>query len=291
MRGSYLLVAISAAYFLFSLMAGAETSLDERFFTSDDQTFKEAILKNSMALEDWVASINSEADQLLCLGETHRDAFREFVGEKLLPHLNVERLFLEVTQEQVGGFEKQFLAGETEITMLGASVFPVLQSAWKRERPVQVFGIEETKEQGKASRLANSELGREFYSRDGFIAQNVLAHLKPKGLQVALYGALHCTKFDLGLGGKLPFMNQLAPELKKMNLPGKNVLLLRHDDGGMLDLYLQMMGLGGKTFVIADTSKIKPSDYNKKWQLYETFSNYDTVIYFGEEKSSSSSRR
>ncbi|MFC1679608.1 hypothetical protein ACFL2T_05305, partial [Elusimicrobiota bacterium] len=255
-------------------VAGAPVSepTDGRFLNSGDAGFKRAILDNRVPVDAWVDSLNESGPELLCLGETHDEAFRHDLAVNIFSKLEMDTLFLEAVPEEVTRFQSELAAGAETVTMLGADIAELLRTAQGTNPGLRIVGIEETDGQQR-SRRDDPRI-----QRDSVIAWNLLQSFQPGKKHVALYGSLHCAKNDLGLGGSSPFYRHLIGDMGPERV--RSAIVSRGAGGGdIFAVFLQLFGLSDESFVIPDTSLIPPSAYDYNWNLRKHFDNYRAIVY------------
>lgn len=251
------------------------------FAISNDETLKNAILRNRMSLIEWIQDVDDQHIDFLCFGEVHSESYRFFLAAKVFPFLSFHTLFLEAESATVGEMVQEAQNGSQHVEMHLVDITSVLQIALSKSPPVKIVGVDQTEEQIQKMQLAHAKAGWEFISRDGDIALNILDNYTRGKRHVALYGANHCAHYNIGLGDSVPFYHHLSQVFREKHITSRNILLVQNHSGEFLDAYFQRLGFQGETFVIPDTSKIDAADYNFHWTLKEIFDNYETIIYFG----------
>lgn len=250
------------------------------FAISDDEILKNAILKNRMSLSKWLRNVDDQHIDFFCFGEVHSESYRFFLAEEVFPFLSFHTLFLEAEPAKVGKMVQEAQNGSQHVEMHLVDITSVIQIALSKNPPVKIVGVDQTEEQIRKMQVVHAKVGREFISRDGDIALNILDNYTTGKRHVALYGANHCAHYNIGLGDSVPFYHHLSKVFREENITSRNILLVQNNSGEFLDAYFQRLGFKGETFVIPDTSKIDSADYNFQWTLKEIFNNYETIIYF-----------
>jgi len=254
-------------------------ALREDFFVSDDKDFKEALIANSLTIEEWVESINIKKEGFYCLGETHRIAYRNFLSTMIFPNLKMDTMFFEADTKELSEILDAHNSSKNA-TLVGIDISSVLSAVFEVNPSVKVFGVENTNEQQNEQNRRNNISKREFLSGDGFAAQNAEEIIEKGKMHFSLYGSNHCSKNALALGGLITFYRHL---LNNKVLPSENmksILMLEEGRGDFLADFFWRLGLNKKTFVIPDTSKIDEKIYNYNWKIKTYFDNYDTIIFF-----------
>jgi hypothetical protein len=282
-------LAVFISIIVFSVSAFAE--LDKRFYAQDDESFKQQIIANKVSVSKWIDDLNSNSVDFLCLGESHTDEYRKLYSEKIFSSLILDQLYLETDVHEGNDILSKIAAGQERVEMLCHSdIAGLLRASQKVNPEIEIFGVDETDEQKSFGTRINYQSGRDFITRDGFISQNIMSHIKKGQRHLALYGSTHCARNDIGLG-RASFFRILEPVFAEADMKAKSVIVIMGDSGGHFDLMMQILGLSGESFVIPDTAAIDPASFNYKWELRRIFDNYDSVIYFAPEKKKNSGRR
>jgi len=157
------------------------------FSPTEQKVMREAIGAVIQPLDTWIAEIDRQEFDFLCLGENHDDYIRRFAAEHVFNVLRYDILFLESTQEEADDLIDQVNDGEERVELLGADIGPVIRAILDRNPDVEIFGIEETVEQREA-RQETLEGGRETT-----IEKNFRGLYQPGKKHLMLYGAFHCS--------------------------------------------------------------------------------------------------
>jgi hypothetical protein len=254
-------------------------NLDREFWLADGQALHTALTDNQVSVERWLQDLNQSALEFLCLGETHNPAFRQFLAQAIFPQLDVDVLMLEADAPQAEELVSQVKEGRSPVTLLGVDIAAVLQAAQRRNPDVQIVGVDETDQQTAWKNLEQANSDRRYLSRDGFIAQNIRDAFQAEQQHVALYGANHCARHDLGLGNVVPMFRQVAGKVSEADR-SQTVLILSSGQSNPLTIAFQRANLSDRAFVIPDTQAIDPAVYNYRWDLKSFFDNYDAIVYF-----------
>lgn len=256
------------------------------FQISTKHAMKLALEEKMMPLEEWILTLNTEGYDLLCLGETHNDYFRELYANNILPILEADVLATETNQEKASLLMEEYLSSDDiELKVTGAPYKLILDSFFNANPEGEVIGVEPSHQQTNEATFAQIQgfekatLTRP--SRDSFIATNISSSLQTPGQRtIALYGSNHCTYFENGLGFDIPFMRFLLDEYgdqKKL----LSLYVLKPEEEHLLKIYLKGFGLlkDGTDQVLVDTRSIEPAIYNYRFDLFKILQSYD-VIYF-----------
>lgn len=253
--------------------------LDPRFYIGNDTTFKKAIEKNKITVDQWLGNIQRDGVDFLCLGESHKDNYRTYIAEQIIAKLKIDKLFLEADDNIAIEFLKKIDAGEERVEHLcAADMAKIVRSSRLNNSEIKIYGVDENDSQETETRNINTRLGENVASRDGFIAQNIYQKLDENELSIALYGSSHCAQNDIGLG-RTTFWYLLGPVFKEKNMNAKSVRFIPSGDYSQFDLHMLLLGQKAP-FVIPDTSKVDPKVFGHRWDLMENFSNYDVIVYF-----------
>ncbi len=208
----------------------------------------------------WAIDLSRERPQFVCLGEDHTNETRRFLAEELFPVLQPDLLMLEATEPELARMRDD---SRTHVPLLGADISKVLAAL---SPATQVIGIEQSATQ-------------QGQPREASIAENLLNSVAADGLNVALYGALHCADKDGWLYGRIRKSMDAA-------LPAQRVtvrVLGEHQDGSMeaFVYFLDEIGLSRKHFVIMPTDDLDPWVMQAFPVLYDqTLRYFDAVAVF-----------
>ena len=271
-------------FVLITLFLSREAKAD--FEMSTKHAMEQAFTERVMPLGTWISQLNSQGYDLLCLGETHNDYYRELYSTKVFSTLEADVLAVESNQVNATLMMEEYYANSTsELKVTGAPYRIVLDSFLKTNTEGEVIGVEPSDQQTNDATLAQMQGFEEAAftrpSRDSFIATNIAPNLETSNLRtVALYGSSHCTYFENGLGFDTPFMRFLMNEYGDQ----KRILslhILEPEEEHLLKIYLKGFGLleDGTDQVLINTRSIDPAVYNYRVELYVILQSYD-VIYF-----------
>jgi hypothetical protein len=260
-------------------IAIATAQIDTDFVKKDTSDIHATLVAASLPVADWIQSLNQKPYDLLCLGESHEDFFREFYGA-VLKDLEFPVLAIETTQEELVKIQDTWKATK-QAKLLNANYAPILQSLEGKTPTVRIAPVEATKLQDQMETKYTIETGKSHLSRDGFIAQNILkqtAEGNNGGTKiVALYGRNHCSKNNTGLGS-VSFANFLGRSKKVLS-----VMLLKRQSKEKINplvAYLDAGVEGSKPVLVLDSSKIKDEDHNFNWEMKSILDNFDYVIVY-----------
>ncbi len=274
--------------FAFTIMVASLISHEAKanFEMATKHAMEQAFTERVMPLETWVSQLNSQGYELLCLGETHNDYYRELYSTKVFSLLQADVLAVESNQEKASLMMDKYHSDSTsELKVTGAPYRIVLNSFLSTNPEGEVMGVEPSDQQTSEATLAQMQGVEEAAftrpSRDSFIATNIAPNLEISDLRtVALYGSSHCTYFENGLGFDTPFMRFLMTEYGDQNRI-LNLHILEPEEEHLLKIYLKGFGLleDGTDQVLVNTRSIDPAVYNYRIELYVILQSYD-VIYF-----------
>ena len=254
-------------------------SLDKQFWIHNDEDFRSVLLQNKISLDTWINDLNKSRTELIFLGEAHTDAYRNFLAEKVFPYLYTDVIFLECNQEEISKVLAKIEKGQ-EATLLSADISSLIKSARKANSAVKIIGIAPTEKQKREVNLCQWQ-GKCRLSWEGFVAQNLLNNFRKGKKHIVLYGANHGFLDSIDMGGQVGFFRILKNTYGK-TISMTNVLFRQKGRWNMdvLEAYLKLLKITDKTFVIPDTSRIKPSIYNYDWEIKKYLENYKTIVFF-----------
>ena len=236
--------------------------------------------QNIVSVEHWLDAVRGTGFSVLCLGENHEDATRQFLARTLFSELNIDVLFLEVTSHRVGIItqelrSEQELSWEKEpISLLDADIASIIRAARIRNPDMELIGIEETKRQ-RIARQRSDKPG----SRDESIYNNFWHHFRYGRRHVVLFGALHCTNRAQWLYGRI---RRLAP--RRVVDEMINVRILEEHQDGRVEAFIYFLGRIGihrDDFVVANTKKLHPQIYDWFKDLGVTLKEFTALMVFG----------
>lgn len=255
-----------------------------RQFSMSSASEQAALLKNLqrniVSVERWLDSVRRRGFSVLCLGENHEDATRQFLARTLFSELNIDVLFLEVTSHQVGIItqelrSEQELSWEREpISLLDADIAGIIRATRIRNPDMELIGIEETKRQ----RIARQR-GDKPGSRDESIYNNFWRHFRYGRRHVVLFGALHCTNRPQWLYGRI---RRLGP--RRVADEMINVRILEEHQDGRVEAFIYFLGRIGihrDNFVVVDSKKLHPLIFDWFKDLGVTLKDFTALMVFG----------
>jgi len=249
-----------------------QLAFDSRFKNATKADFKKMLTDQQISVEAWTSGINASGVEFICLGERHDNTFRKRISEQILSGLDFDTLMIEANQPETEKLAEEVAQGKETINHLGADFANILRAAKKRNPNLKLAGIEETKEQEHARRDAPQ------YQRDSSIAENLMNGYAPGNRQVAIYGALHCGNNSVSMSFQRPFYQHISKIVdadKRINA----LVVIDSDWNNKFSVYMTMLELSDKSFVIPDTAAVDPALYNFNWDLRQYFDNYKTIIF------------
>jgi hypothetical protein len=266
-----------AQLLLITMSSFAADEATTLFLKQDLNDITTNVKKASLTIDEWVTSLNLQHYDLLCLGETHDDFHRTLYAQ-VLAGLDFWALAIEAEPEGVARLQKDW--SETKTTQhIGVSLNPVMEVLDKKMAPVVLAGVEMTKAQDAFMQQQIIKTKKKDLSRDGFIAENLLAYIRPPAKTVALYGSTHCSMNNNGLGA-VPFFNFL----KRMNTANLlNVIVLRRQGAGKPHPLVSYIDVGEnpkRDVVVVDGEQLPPEAYNFNWEIRTLFDNFRYVIVY-----------
>ncbi len=242
--------------------------------------------QNIVSVERWLDSVGGTGFSVLCLGESHEDATRQFLARTIFRELNIDVLFLEVTSHQAGLITRELrseqeLSWEREpISLLDVDVAGIIRAARMRNPDMELIGIEETKRQ-RIARQRNDKSG----TRDESIYKNFWHHFRYGRRHVVLFGALHCTNRPQWLYGRI---RRLAP--RRVADEMINVRILEEHQDGRVEAFIYFLGRIGihrDDFVVVDSKKLHPLIYDWFKDLGVTLKDFTALMVFGKRSQKS----
>lgn len=259
----------------FHLALATSAPNEPAFLKKDLIEIHATIVAASQSPSDWVQSLNQKSFDLLCLGESHEDVFRQLYGS-VIKDLHFQRLAIESIKEDLELIQKSWTENK-QARLLGADFTPILVALEGRSPAIPLVPVESTKEQDLLETQEMLQTGKTSLSRDGFIAQNLLSAMSPGEKWVALYGRHHCAKNNMGLGS-VPFFNFLQRVKSVLNV----MVLKRRSTTTIhpLVVYLDMGVEGSKPVRVIESAKIKDEDHNFNWEIKTLTDNFDYIIVY-----------
>jgi hypothetical protein len=233
---------------------------------------KESLESGLISMDQWLAHLGQSDYQVMCIGEFHKEATRNFLAEEFFAKISIDVLLLEATPEELNRLIKRVNAGRIYFPLLDADIMNILRTVRAGNPDIKICGIEETEKQQK-------EQGSHAGSRDQSIARNFWSGFQPGMRHIILFGALHCANepnwFFKYLRVQAPF------PLKERIL---NAQVLEEHQSGPLEafvFFLDEIGIEKKNFVIPDTSALHPVIYELFQELNrQILEKYCTLIVF-----------
>jgi hypothetical protein len=244
--------------------------------------------QNIVSVERWFDWVRGSGVKVMCLGEDHEDATRQFLARTLFSELDIDLLLLEATPHQLGLItqeltSEQELSWEREpVSLLDADIAGIIRAARLRNPDVELIGIEETKRQ-RIARQKNDRPG----TRDESIHNNFWRHFRYGRRYVLLFGALHCTNRVQWLYGRT---RRLAP--RRVANEMINVRILEEHQDGRVEAFVYFLGKIGirrGDFVVVDSKKLHPLIYEWFESLGVTLKDFTALIIFGDRSQKSNS--
>ena len=239
---------------------------------SERIAIKENLETNLISMERWLKQVIQFEYQIMCIGEFHEEATRDFLAEEVFSKVRADILLLEATPGMLKRLIKRMEAGRDYFPLFDADIMRILRAVVNTNPAVNIYGIEETDEQQKEKKDL-------FNSRDRSIALNFWDCFQPGKNHIILFGALHCTNESNWLFQNL--RRQASFPLKRRML---NVQVLgEHQDGALEGFvyFIDAIGIETKHFVISDTNSFHPLIYELFHLLKrQTLDKYHAVIVF-----------
>ena len=242
---------------------------------AEQTAIKASLESNLVSLDQWITQYARSNCQILCIGELHEEATRDFLAEKFFAKVRADTLLLEATPEELQRVIKRMEAGRDYFPLLHADIMRTLRAAIERNPDIRIRGIEETDIQQKEPKGSSN-------SRDRHIARNFWDSYQPGKRNIILFGALHCTNESSWLFQNLH--NQAPAPLKDRML---NIAVLGEHQNGTLEAFvyfLDEIGIHKRHFVISDARLLHPRIYEAFRLLRRQIDKYRSVIVFRPER-------
>ena len=229
---------------------------------------KNNLESNLISMEQWLTQLGQSDYQVICMGELHEESTRNFLAEEFFAKFSTDVLLLETTPKNLKRLINRMDSGRDYFPLLNADIIKILRTVKNRNPNINIWGIEETKEQQKDSK-----------SRDQSIAHNFWERFQTGRLHIILFGALHCTNEPNWLFKNL--YNQASLHIKERMI---NVRVLSEHQNGPVEAFvyfLDEIGTETKHFVIPNTNSLHPRIYEWFQMLnQETLEKYRSLIVF-----------
>jgi hypothetical protein len=226
-------------------------------------------------LDGWMAELHRAGFGFLCIGESHQDNYRRFLGEEFFPRYQLDTLFIEARELPARLIGLRTDIGEEEVDLLDADIARIIRAVQAQNGGVAIYGIEESREQ-----LSDRRRGGHG-SRDSSILENVKANYRPGRRTAALLGALHCTQDRNWLYAQLR-----RPEsgLEDVTMRSLRVMSRRKDlTTREFVRFLQLLGFDYQNYVITDTAALPTAVHDWFLDLSRSLTRYESVIVFDDE--------
>lgn len=221
----------------------------------------------------WVEQVGEGRFQVICLGEDHESATREFLAREIFAKVFFDVLLLEATVSELRRIDEAIAAGDARVPLLGVDIAAILGTARTRNTGIKVAGIEETKRQ----RSVRQGMGRDGF-RDDSIARNFWDQFEPGRRHGVLIGALHCTDQGNWLFTRL--RHEAAPGMAGEMLSVRIVGQHRNQTVADFVHFLDRIGFPRRHFVIVDPGYLHPRLNEWFRLLVSTMRRYHTVLVF-----------
>lgn len=250
------------------------------------EVLKKELQARTLTLDEWVGKTNNEHFDLLCLGESHENFFRDFYGKKVFSKLKVNTLALEAVEKPVVMIYENYverIEGPNLIT--GVDINPVIYEALALNPKLKLLGVERTRaEAGLITKAQLEQFGPNksdvIIDRETFIASHLDELLEAGESRIAvLYGSKHCAKYATpNFGYTAPFYRLLTDRYDQEKKLKAVHVVTKDDRKNLLRLYASEFEMLDEDIVIDGLSGINPKDYNYNQGLMNIFNTYDAVI-------------
>lgn len=230
------------------------------------------LLDNLWSVQQWKDALSKYNNAILCLGESHLEATREFMANQLFNTFEIDNLYLETTKPRLQKTIEKVNSNSDYYPLLGADILQLLRVALKRNPDMSLYSIEASPAQMRADKQGIS-------SREQSIFDNFLVNNHAHSQRVVLIGGLHCANKAHWFFARLQKQTQGADKPKLINTQIFN----EHQDGPIeaFVYFLDELALAKGDFVIADTTAF--STQITRWFALSqrvTFKPYQSIIIY-----------
>ena len=240
---------------------------------AEQAALRKNLQRNIVSTARWLGSVRASGVKVLCLGEDHEDATRQYLARTFFSELEIDALLLEVTRHQLGRITQELRWGRKQVLLLGADVAGIIRAARVRNPDVELVGIEETKSQ----RIARQQPDIHG-TRDESIENNYWKIFRYGRRYAILFGALHCTNRKEWLYGRT--RRHASRRLADQML---NVRVVEEHQDGPVEAFAHFLGKIGvrrDDFVVADSKALHPLIYEWFESLGVLFEDFTVVMVF-----------
>jgi len=215
------------------------------------QGIRNYLEESFVPLNEWLAELDLSVFQVLCLGEDHRPATREFLADQFFSAVHVDVLMLEATTDELRVINEALIEGKADVPLLEADIAAVINSARTRNRDVVVAAIEEISQQRE-----ERQRGQNIGFRDDTITRNFWRNFRAGQRHAVLFGALHCADRPAWMFEQIlrTASREVASQTRGIRIVGA------YQDRTIADLlyFLDEIGFSRRNFVIARPQAIHP---------------------------------
>jgi hypothetical protein len=210
-----------------------------------------ANLASSIApVDSWLDGLVREPPQLICVGERHDDATREFLARRFFVRYPVDVLMLEMRDSNLVILQRLMDAGSPRLSVLEADIAGIIRAAKQANPAVAVHAIDEN-------------------FRDRF---------RQGRRHAMLYGAFHCADDSQWFIHRIrkPGNGIRVDQTLSVNV------INAHESAGIEAFvnFLEDNGLPSPPFVIPSTAALDAEFYSWFPSLMSKFQHYDATIVF-----------
>lgn len=243
---------------------------------SEQVSVKNNLESTLLSTKQWLANLRRSDHSVICLGENHEDATREFLANGFFANIKVHTLLLEATPGEIVRVKREIERNKAYVSLLDADIAKIIRAAEDLNPKLILEGIEETKQQEE-----HRERKEENTFRDDSIVANFWNTFTPGELHVVLFGALHCTNQPNWLFQRVRLHAPLPVADKMLNVR----VIGEHQDGLLeaLVFFVDEIGIERGDFVIPNTNQLHPLVL--KWfalLLPATLERFQTLVIFRE---------
>lgn len=225
----------------------------------------------------WVAGLDTEQLDFLCIGESHQENYRRYLARHFFPNYRLDILFLEARLLPTKIMGVRADVGEEDVALLNADIADIIRAARQKNPAVRIVGIEESS--GQLSDRKDVRSG----SRDQSMFDNLTENYQPGHRSAALLGALHCTRRSNWLYARLERGKAGAQykTLLSMRLMSERKDLLSRE----FSRFLGLIGYVAGDYALIETDGLDPAIHEWFLDLTQNFASYSAFILFRDTQS------
>lgn len=252
--------------------------VDQSFLKFDHVDLKEALKNKVLSPALWQQKINESVWDFLCVGEKHDQKIRDLISLNILEDLKIDHLLLETQGDTIPTLLSDY-AQTGSAQLLGAPLTSILKTVYKTNPEIKISGVEQTSAQAFLKTQETIKFQRGKLSREAFIAQNIVDSFQKGEKTLALYGALHCSFLNEGLGLDTPFFLLMGSYFKTQGLKTSNIKIIQAADHRVLTALLRQYGyLKREPIILTELQSLDPRYYNYQVDLFKLFKGFENIV-------------